>query len=78
MEIFTLARLLHVLAIVVWIGGVFMVTTVIIPAVKRMARKEDQIESFEQIEGRFASIAKIATLITAITGFYMIHVLNIT
>ncbi|RXP49320.1 hypothetical protein EC396_12535 [Lutibacter sp. HS1-25] len=76
MEYFTLARVLHVLAVVLWIGGVSMVTTVIIPAVKRMNSKEEQIETFEKIEGRFAIQAKITTLITAITGFYMVYVLD--
>ena len=76
MEYFTLARVLHVLAVVLWIGGVAMVTTVIIPAVKRMKSKEDKIETFEKIEGRFAIQAKITTLITGITGFYMVYELN--
>ncbi len=76
MEYFTLARVLHVLAVVLWIGGVSMVTTVIIPAVKKMKSKEEQIETFEKIEGRFAIQAKITTLITAITGFYMVYVLD--
>lgn len=76
MEYFTLARVLHVLAVVLWIGGVAMVTTVIIPAVKNMKSKEEQIETFERIEGRFAIQAKITTLITGITGFYMVYVLD--
>ncbi|NQX97063.1 MAG: hypothetical protein HRT73_04170 [Flavobacteriales bacterium] len=75
-EYFTLARVLHVLAVILWIGGVAMVTTVIIPAVKKIAAKEDQIKIFEQIEGRFAMQAKITTLITGITGFYMMYELN--
>lgn len=75
-ELFTLARVIHVLAVVLWIGGVAMVTTVIIPAVKRLASKEDQVKTFETIEGRFAIQAKITTLITAITGFYMLYVLD--
>lgn len=75
-ELFTMARVLHILAVVLWIGGVAMVTTVIIPAVKRIASKEDQISTFEQIEGRFAIQAKITTLITAITGFYMLYELD--
>lgn len=49
-----------------------MVTMVIIPAVKKMKNVEEQVDSFENIEGRFAFIAKIATLVTAISGFYMI------
>lgn len=76
MEYFTLARVLHVLAVVLWIGGVSMVTTVIIPAVKKMKSKEEQIETFEKIEGRFALQAKITTLITGISGFYMVYVLD--
>lgn len=73
MDYFTLARVLHVLAVVLWIGGVAMVTTVIIPAVKKMSSKEEQMETFEKIEGRFSLQAKITTLLTAITGFYMLH-----
>ncbi len=74
MEDYVFARVLHVIAVVLWIGGVAMVTTVIIPAVKKMKAKEDQIKTFEQIEGRFAIQAKITTLITGLTGFYMIYV----
>ncbi|MCX7550392.1 hypothetical protein [Xanthomarina sp. F2636L] len=73
MEYITLARVLHVLAVVLWIGGVAMVTTVLIPAIKKIKSKEDRISTFEQIEGRFALQAKITTLITGITGFYMLY-----
>ncbi len=72
----TFARVIHVLAVILWIGGVAMVTTVIIPAIKRMKSKEEQIETFEKIEGRFAIQAKITTLITGLTGFYMLYVLD--
>ena len=72
----TFARVLHVLAVILWIGGVAMVTTVIIPAIKRMKSKEEQIETFEKIEGRFAIQAKITTLITGLTGFYMLYALD--
>lgn len=71
-----MARVLHVIAVIMWIGGVAMVTTVIIPAVKRLKSKEEQIQTFERIEGRFAIQAKITTLITGVTGFYMLYVLN--
>ena len=53
-----------------------MVTMVIIPAIKRMKSAEDQVDTFENIEGKFAIIAKVATLISAITGFYMIYELD--
>ena len=73
MEYFTLARIIHIVAIVLWIGGVAMVTTVIIPAVKNMKSKGDKIETFEKIEGQFALQAKITTIITALSGFYMLY-----
>ena len=76
METYILARVVHVLAVVLWIGGVSMVTTVIIPSIKRMKSKEEQIQTFEKIEGRFALQAKITTLLTGISGFYMVYVLD--
>ncbi|MFT3845507.1 MAG: hypothetical protein QM725_10670 [Lacibacter sp.] len=76
MDALTLARVFHILVVVLWIGGVAMVTTVLIPAVKRMKSKEEQIDTFEKIEGRFALQARITTVITGLTGFYMIYKLD--
>lgn len=76
METFSFARVIHVIAVILWIGGVAMVTTVLIPAIKKLKSKEEQIKTFEQIEGRFALQAKITTLITGLTGFYMIYELD--
>ncbi|WP_239720428.1 hypothetical protein [Tenacibaculum finnmarkense] len=41
-----------------------------------MNSKEDQIKTFEQIEGRFAIQAKITTVLTGLSGFYMLYVLD--
>ena len=76
METYALARVIHVIAVILWIGGVAMVTTVIIPAVKNLTSKEDQIRTFEQIEGRFALQAKITSLLTGLSGFYMLYILD--
>lgn len=76
MDSLTLARVLHIIGVVIWIGGVSMVTTIIIPSVKKLKSKEEQIKTFEQIEGRFAVQAKLTTLLTGITGFYMLYKLD--
>lgn len=76
MESFTLARIVHIIAIILWIGGVAMVTTVIIPAIKKLKSKKEQVKTFEQIEGRFAIQAKVTTLLTGLSGFYMLYVLD--
>ena len=41
-----------------------------------MKSKEEQIQTFKKIEGRFALQAKITTLLTGISGFYMVYVLD--
>lgn len=73
---FTIARVVHILSVVLWIGGVSMVTSVIIPAVKRMKSPEERAETFEKIEGRFSLQAKITTILTGLSGFYMLYVLD--
>lgn len=72
-----LARVLHVLGVVLWIGGVAMVTTVILPAVKRLATAEERVALFEKIKHRFAWQARVTTLITGLSGFYLIHALQL-
>ena len=76
MEYYTLARVLHLLGIVLWIGGVAMVTTVLIPAIRKMKPGQEQIDIFEKIESRFALQAKITTLVTGLSGFYMLFFLD--
>lgn len=69
----TIARALHILAIVHWIGGVFMVTAVILPGVRRLEEPARRIALFEAIEGRFSGQAKISVTLAGLTGFYMTH-----
>jgi uncharacterized membrane protein len=72
-----IARALHVLAVVIWIGGVAMVTMVVLPAVRRGDLGPTRLEVFEAIERRFAWTARIATLVVALTGFYMTERLDL-
>jgi uncharacterized membrane protein len=66
-----IARALHVLAVVIWIGGVSMVTTVALPAVRRGALGENRLDPFEAIERRFVWQARAAVLVVGLTGLYM-------
>lgn len=66
-----LARALHVLAIVIWIGGVAMATTVVLPAVRRGELGEDRLKAFQAIERRFVWQARTAVIIVGLTGLYM-------
>jgi uncharacterized membrane protein len=73
----TLARALHVLGVVMWIGGVGMVTTVLLPALRRLGRDSERMALFETIEGRFARQARFSTLLVGLTGFYMTWALDL-
>jgi len=65
------ARALHVLAIVIWIGGVSMATTVALPAVRRGELGENRLQAFRAIEHRFVWQARAAVVVAGLTGFYM-------
>ncbi|MDJ0390640.1 hypothetical protein QMO56_21225 [Roseomonas sp. E05] len=65
------ARALHVLAVVLWIGGVGMVTTVILPAVRRAYPAGQRFGAFHSLESRFARQARLTTLLAGISGFYL-------
>jgi len=76
MDDITLARALHVLAIVHWIGGVALVTAVILPAVRRLATPQERLALFEAVEGRFSAQAKVSVTLAGLSGFYMTHRLD--
>lgn len=73
---FVWARALHVLGVVLWIGGVAFVTTVLLPALRRLDNPGQRLALFEQLEGRFALQARLSTVITGLSGFYMLHFLH--
>lgn len=76
MDEYVLARVLHVLGVVLWIGGVAMVTSVILPVITQTQSAYDRIEIFRHIEKRFAWQARFTTLLVGFSGFYMVHILD--
>ena len=72
-----IARAVHVLSIVVWIGGVAMITTVILPMVRRSQMPTVGQALLEAVERRFIWQARIATLLVAVSGFYMVERLDL-
>jgi uncharacterized membrane protein len=71
---FVLARIFHVLAVVLWIGGVGFVTTVLIPSISKTEEPAVRLKIFEAIETKFGFQAKLITLIAGISGVYMLEV----
>src|SRR6266566_3993415 len=77
MDDVTIARALHVAAVVLWIGGVAMVTTVLLPAVRRLKNAEERTAFFTSVERHFARQARGTTLLAGVTGFYMVGWLDL-
>jgi uncharacterized membrane protein len=67
---------IHVLAVVLWVGGVGMVTTVVIPIVRRSPSSANSVDMFETIQKRFAWLARFMILIAGGSGFYMLDFID--
>lgn len=66
-----IARALHVLAVVIWIGGVSMATTIVLPALRRGALGNDKLKAFQAIEHRFVWQARTAIVVVGLSGLYI-------
>jgi uncharacterized membrane protein len=66
------ARIVHVLAVVVWIGGVWFVTTIILPSMRKK-QLQQWLQEFDALERRFAPQARIAVLLVLLSGLYMLY-----
>lgn len=66
-----LARALHVLGVVIWIGGVGMATMVVLPAVRRGDFGQNWLAAFQAIERCFVWQARTTVIVVGLTGLYM-------
>ena len=71
MDDFTIARVVHVASVLLWIGGVAFVTMVAMPAIRRQSRAEDRLSAFHGFENGFAWQARIWVLLAGASGFWM-------
>ena len=72
MDDVTIVRAVHVLSVVLWIGGVAFVTTVLLPAVRDFKTPEERLAFFEIVEQRFGGQARWTTALAGLSGLYML------
>ena len=63
----------HVLGVVIWIGGVAFVTMVVFPMIIRMEGSFEKMLFFQGVERRFANIAKVCVFIVGLTGVWLLY-----
>ena len=80
MSYLALARALHVLGVVLWIGGVAFVTLALLPGLRDLRAEPEGVASqsvFDALERRFARQARWTTQLTGLTGLYMLWRLDL-
>ena len=64
---------LHVIGVVIWIGGVAFVTMIVFPMLSRMDNSLEKVLFFQGIEHRFAKIAKVSLAVVGLTGGWLLY-----
>ncbi len=70
----TILLIIHVICVIVWIGGVAFVTTVIFPMMYRTEGSLEKALLFQGVEHRFAGMVKWLIAIVGVTGFWLLFV----
>ena len=73
MDDLVLARAIHVIAVLFWIGGVGFVTWVVMPALRASERPVERLARFHQIEGHFAWQARVWVTLAGASGLWLIY-----
>ncbi|MBF0283629.1 MAG: hypothetical protein HQL51_04130 [Magnetococcales bacterium] len=71
-----LARAVHVLAVILWIGGVGVVTTALLPAARRAPTPQQGLDLFLRIEEGFSVQARWSVLLAGLSGFFLLDGLH--
>ena len=71
MDDFTIARVVHVTSVLLWIGGVAFVTMVAMPSIRRQSQADECLSAFHGLENGFAWQARIWVLLAGASGFWM-------
>ncbi len=69
---FIAARILHVIGVVLWIGGVAFITTALLPTLRGMPDAAKSMALFIAVEERFRVQAKFVVLVTGLSGMFML------
>jgi len=69
---FVAALVLHVVGVVLWIGGVAFITTALLPTLRGAPDAQKSMALFIAIEERFRAQAKFVVLVTGLSGMFML------
>jgi uncharacterized membrane protein len=70
--LFPIFHIVHVLAVIAWIGGLAFITVLILPMIVKMPEPLQKVLFFQRIEHRFAPLARVYNAVVGVTGFSMV------
>lgn len=73
---FLLLHIVHLLTVILWIGGLAFVTIIVLPMAIKTPDALQKVLLFQRVEHRFAKIARAYNLITGISGFAMMFLMG--
>lgn len=71
---YVIALTIHIISIVIWIGGVAFVTLVTFPMILRMDKSLEMVMVFQGVEHRFGKIAKVMVILAGLSGLYLLTI----
>lgn len=64
---------MHVVTVLLWIGGVSFVTIIIFPMLVRMGDSLEKVLMFQSVENVFVRLARYYVVVVGITGFLLLY-----
>ena len=77
MDDLILARALHVVAVIHWIGGLAMVTLIVLPLARSRKAGEEALALFAGVERRFSAQVRVSIPLVGATGLWMTYRWNL-
>jgi uncharacterized membrane protein len=72
--LFLLMHIIHLVAVILWIGGLAFVTIIIFPVIFKTPDPLQKVLTFQRIEHRFARLARFFVVITGASGLVMLAI----
>ncbi len=77
MDDLILARAMHVVAVIHWIGGLAMVTLIVLPLARSRKAGEEALALFAGVERRFSAQVRVSIPLVGATGLWMTYRWNL-
>jgi len=69
-------KLIHLLAIIAWVGGMFFAYVVLRPSAAEVLQPPERLRLWDKVFSRFFNWVWLAVFLVLVSGFYMIYLIG--